>query len=263
MPKAQLDRFGNVVPPERGLLVRDDLDAVLSLPESRSLAVDIAERLRGAILTGHFGPGERLREEALARSMGVSRGPVREALMRLEREGLLVIRRNRGAVVAQLSREDLDEVYTLRVAIERLAIQRAVAFGTEEQFAALCDVIEEIEAAVAEGITEQQAAELDLRFHDRIYQAANHRRLVESWMTLRPQIYIVFLNRNVANPDFRDYVVTSHQELVEAICRRDEATAVRLLEEHLRGSYERIVVSHEPFRRLAVTNGHESSVTPA
>ena len=57
----------------------DDLGAVLALPENRSLAVDIAERLRAAILGGHFGPGERLREEALARSMGVSRGPVREA----------------------------------------------------------------------------------------------------------------------------------------------------------------------------------------
>ncbi|MEA2513887.1 MAG: hypothetical protein QOJ59_3374, partial [Thermomicrobiales bacterium] len=123
---------------------RDDLGAVLALPESRSLAVDIAERLRSAILDGHFGPGERLREEALARSMGVSRGPVREALARLEREGLLVIRRNRGAVVAQLSREDLDEVYTLRVAIERLAIQRAVVGGDDEALSHMQAVVDEI-----------------------------------------------------------------------------------------------------------------------
>jgi DNA-binding GntR family transcriptional regulator len=74
----------------------DDLSALLSLPANRGLAIDVAERLRAAILGGHFGPGERLREEALAGAMGVSRGPVREALLRLEREGLLVIRRNRG-----------------------------------------------------------------------------------------------------------------------------------------------------------------------
>src|SRR5215210_2156420 len=120
---------------------RDDLDAVLAMPESRSLAVDIAERLRAAILDGHFGPGERLREEALARSMGVSRGPIREALVRLEREGLLVIRRNRGAVVAQLSREDLEEVYTLRVAIERLAVQRAVLYADDSQIAEMQAVV--------------------------------------------------------------------------------------------------------------------------
>lgn len=233
---------------------RDDLDAVLAMPESRSLAVDIAERLRAAILDGHFGPGERLREEALARQMGVSRGPIREALVRLEREGLLVIRRNRGAIVAQLSREDLDEVYTLRVAIERLAVQRAVDYGNDETFAQLQAVVDDIVDAVARGISEQEAAELDLRFHDQIYQAANHKRLLESWMTLRPQIYFVFLNRNVANPDFRDYVVTSHQDILDAMRLRDETVAIRLIEEHLRGSYERIVVSHEPHHRLVGAN---------
>ena len=101
------------------MAIQRDLDNLLALPASRALGVDIATRLRAAILEGHFGPGEQLREEALARAMGVSRGPIREAFMQLEREGLILIRRNRGAFVAQLSREDLDEVYTLRVAIER------------------------------------------------------------------------------------------------------------------------------------------------
>ena len=103
-----------------------DLNRMLSLPINRGLGVDIAERLRDAILSGLFGPGERLPEEQLARAMGVSRGPVREALVKLERDGLIVIRRNRGAFVAQLSREDLDEVYSLRVAIDRLAVERCV-----------------------------------------------------------------------------------------------------------------------------------------
>lgn len=226
---------------------RDDLGAVLALPENRSLAVDVAERLRAAILGGHFGPGERLREEELARSMGVSRGPVREALARLEREGLLVIRRNRGAVVAQLSQEDLDEVYTLRVAIERLAVQRAVAIGEAQAFARIQAVVDMIAAAVKRGISEQEAAEIDIEFHDRIYQAANHRRLYECWTTLKPQLHILFLNRNVANADFRDYAVTSHQAILDAIRDRDEARAVQLTEAHLRGSYDlalRLTQSH-------------------
>ena len=238
------------------MMPREDLGVVLALPENRSLAVDIAERLRSAILDGHFGPGERLREEELARSMGVSRGPVREALARLEREGLLVIRRNRGAVVAQLSREDLEEVYTLRVAIERLAVQRAVTGGDDQALARMQAVVDEIGEAAARGISELEAAELDLRFHDLIYKVANHRRVLDCWLTLRPQIYIVFLNRNVANPDFRDYVVTSHQEILDAIRDHDEALAIRLIEEHLRGSYERILARHEPLHRLAVSNGH-------
>jgi DNA-binding GntR family transcriptional regulator len=224
----------------------DDLDAVLTLPENRSLAVDIAERLRAAILGGHFGPGQRLREEALASSMGVSRGPVREALVKLEREGLLVIRRNRGAVVAQLSREDLDEVYTLRVAIERFAVQRAVDVADETSLDRVQDVVEKIIIAVAHGITEQEAAELDVSFHDMIYRATRHRRLYDCWATLRPQIHILFLNRNVANSDFRDYVVTSHQGILDAIRERDAPLAIARTELHLRGSYETIVASHDP-----------------
>jgi DNA-binding GntR family transcriptional regulator len=228
-------------------MLRDDLGAVLALPENRSLAVDVAERLRAAILGGHFGPGERLREEELARSMGVSRGPVREALVRLEREGLLVIRRNRGAVVAQLSREDLDEVYTLRVTIERLAVQRAAAFGDAPSLARMQAVVDQIAVAVKCGISEQEAAELDIEFHDRIYLAANHRRLYECWTTLKPQLHILFLNRNVANADFRDYAVTSHQQILNAIRDRDESLAVQLTEVHLRGSYDlavRLTESH-------------------
>src|SRR5690606_36979494 len=106
----------------------EDLESVLSMPQNRGLSADIADRLRTAILSGHFEPGAQLREAHLAQFLGVSRGPVREALVRLEREGIVVIRRNRGAFVAQLSRKDLDEVYTLRVVIERFALERAIAF---------------------------------------------------------------------------------------------------------------------------------------
>ena len=229
------------------------LETVLALPESRGLAVDIAARLRLAILNGYFAPGERLGEELLARSMGVSRGPVREALARLERQGLVVIRRNRGAFVAQLSREDLDEVHTLRVILERLAVQRALHHATDEGLAEMQRVVDAMAAAAERGISEQEAAELDVRFHDLIYQASNHRRLYECWANLRPQIHIVLLSRNVAHEDFRDYLVGSHRAILDAIRDRDEARAVAELDDHLQGSYERVVVSYaqRPLRRTA------------
>src|SRR5215211_6054101 len=183
-----------------------DLDSVLTLPANRGLGADIAARLRLAILNGYFDPGARLPEESLARTMGVRRGPIREAPVQLEREGLIVIRRNRGAFVAPLAREDLEEVYTLRVAIERLAVQRAVSQADDSAIAEMQSVVDEIATRMERGITEQEAAELDLRFHDLIYQAANHRRLYEIWTTLRPQIHILLLNRNVAHDDFRELV---------------------------------------------------------
>jgi DNA-binding GntR family transcriptional regulator len=236
----------------------NDLDSVLALPENRSLAVDIAERLRAAILGGHFGAGQRLREEALASSMGVSRGPIREALVKLEREGLLVIRRNRGAVVAQLSREDLEEVYTLRVAIERLAIQRAVALADDADFARMQAVIDEIAVAAKRGISESEAAELDIKFHDLIYQSARHRRLYDSWATLRPQIHILFLNRNVADADFRDYVVNAHQDILDALKDRNEALALSTTEQHLHGSYGKVAALHDAKLAEAERQGAEA-----
>jgi DNA-binding GntR family transcriptional regulator len=222
----------------------DDLDSVLTLPVNRGLGADIATRLRLAILNGYFDPGARLPEESLARTMGVSRGPIREALVQLEREGLIVIRRNRGAFVAQLAREDLDEVYTLRVAIERLAVQRAVQRATDDSIANMQSVVDEIATRMRHGITAQEAAELDLQFHDLIYLAAHHRRLYETWTTLRPQIHILLLNRNVAHEDFRELVVSSHQAILDAIRARDEDAAIEVTLDHLRGSYERVVRSH-------------------
>lgn len=220
------------------------LSSMLSLPANRGLGVDIAERLRSAILNGYFGPGERLPEEQLAKTMGVSRGPVREALAKLEREGLIVIRRNRGAFVAQLSREDLDEVYTLRVAIERLAVERCVANASDADLEELQGVVNRIAELITRGITEQEAAELDLEFHDIIYRSGKHRRLYDTWATLRPQIHVLLLNRNVAHEDFRDLVISSHQEIVDAIRTRDLERTVQITMEHLLGSYERVRQSH-------------------
>ena len=223
-----------------------DLQSVLTMPASRGLGADIAQRLRSAILAGHFGPGERLGEEALARTMGVSRGPIREALVQLEREGLIVIRRNRGAFVAQLSRQDLDEVYTLRVAIERLAIERAVELADDSVIERMQDIVDTISDYLKRGITEQEAAELDIEFHDAIYAASNHRRLYDVWTNLKPQIHVLLLNRNVAHEDFRELVVSSHQQIVDAMRSRDRERAVEVLMDHLHGSFSRVVAQHEP-----------------
>jgi DNA-binding GntR family transcriptional regulator len=221
----------------------DQLDDLLTPPPVRSLGDDIAERLRAAILSGHFEPGERLGEERLARMMHVSRGPIRDALSRLERQGLVVIKRNKGAFVARLTPEDLDELYTLRLAIERLALQRACAEADAAEIAGMQQLVDEIAAHTRTGISEQLAADLDLRFHDLIYQAAHHRRLRETWSQIRPQIHILLLSRNVVDRDFRDLVVDAHQQLLDAIRDRDASRAVAILDDHLHGSYQRVLAS--------------------
>jgi DNA-binding GntR family transcriptional regulator len=231
------------------MTANSDLATVLALPEKRALSDDVASRLRAAILAGHFGPGERLREEALARALGVSRGPVREALAELERQGLVVINRNRGAVVAKLSREDLEELYTLRLAIEELAIRRAVTLATPVMLDLLQEKVDTLAEANNRGITAQEAAQLDLELHDLIYEASRHRRLNDAWAILRPQIHVLLLNRNVANEDFRQFLVAGHQELVDAIRAGDADRAAELLRHHIGISYDRVKSSLEAQER--------------
>ena len=207
----------------------------------RSLADDVVDRLRDAIFHGSFKPGEALREEQLAAMLDVSRGPVREALVQLEREGLVLVRRHRGATVARLSRNDLEDVYTLRLALERLAIQRAARYATDQDFAAMEAVLTAFDVALSHGPSEKDVAELDVRFHDLIYLAARHQRLYDCWANLKSQIYIFLLSRNVVDPDFREITVKSHAALLEAIRMRDEARATTEIEDHLRGAYDRVV----------------------
>lgn len=219
------------------------LETILSAPLNRGLASDVAGRLRTAIVHGHFAPGERLREEALAKTLDVSRGPIREALSQLEREGLVVIQRNRGTFVARLTREDAEEIYSLRLVLERLATERAIQHGTPEDFAALQAVVDEMDACTERGITEQEAAELDVQFHELLYRASAHRRLHEGWVNLRRQIHILLLSRNVANADFQVLTGSAHRIILDALRARDGEAARALIDDHLRGSYERVIAS--------------------
>lgn len=220
-----------------------DLSDILGLPQKRSLADDVVERLREAIWSERLAPDQRLREEVLAEFLGVSRGPVREALTQLEREGLVIKHPNRGAIVARLSREDLEEVFSLRMALEQFAIRQAVRNADADHMAEMQALIDTMSAYVDRGITPQEAAKLDLQFHEIIYKSAKHKRLHSFWSILRPQIHIFLLWRNVANPDFRirENIIDSHQALLDAIRDRDEARAVQKIEEHLYSAYERIL----------------------
>ena len=99
----------------------------LGVATRRVLADEVTDDLRDAIVSHELEPGRKLTEDELAAQLGVSRGPVREALMRLEREGLVVIERHRGATIASWNRQDIEEIYSLRGALEELAIEWATA----------------------------------------------------------------------------------------------------------------------------------------
>jgi DNA-binding GntR family transcriptional regulator len=136
------------------------------------------------ITSGALPQGAHLREAELATALGMRRGPVREALVELEREGLVVLRRHRGAQVITLTTEDAEEVYTLRLALERLAVQRAgsrltEADLTEADLADLDATLDRMRELTAD-YSPDLAVELDLAFHDVLVRAARHTRLERS-----------------------------------------------------------------------------------
>lgn len=231
----------------------EDLSKVLAPHSKRSLADDIVDHLREAIYQGHLAPNERLREEVLASALGLSRGPVREALAQLEREGLVIREPHRGATVARLSLDDLDEVHSLRLALEQLAVTEAIRKGNQFYLDEMQGVIDEMKRCLERGITTQEAAILDIRFHELICHASGHKRLLNMWSMLQPQIHIFLLSRNVVNQDFRDYMVPDHQELLDKMRAGDEKGALEMLRAHLKGAYERILKSYS--KQVQASNG--------
>lgn len=226
--------------------ITEPLPPPLSRPRTRTLTEDVTDQLREAIFRGHFAPGQHLSEAQLAQTLGVSRGPIREAFVRLEREGLIASQANRRSLVAQLSRRDLEEVYTLRLALERLAVQYAVVAAQPEDFAAMAANTHALEAAVARGLTEPEAAALDIGFHDLLYKAARHRHLLDAWANIRSQVYVFLLSRNRANPDYRDRTIAqAHAGIWQALKARDSQRAVAAIEFHLRGAYN-YIAQHYP-----------------
>ena len=144
--------------------------------------------LRNAILKGELQPGERLMEIQLAQKLGVSRTPVREALRKLELEGLVLMMPRKGAVVADITIQDLEDVLEVRTALEELAVQKACDTITEEQLKELKRAANEFKRC-AESENILACAEADVQFHEVIYGAANNKRLQQMLTNLREQMY--------------------------------------------------------------------------
>lgn len=208
-------------------------------PPRTSLTDYVLEVLRERLATGELQPGDHLAEPELAEDLQVSRGPVREALLRLQAEGQIEIRRHKGAFVSVLTTQDVEEVHTLREAIEQLAAERAATRLTDDHIAQLDQILEAMK--VTSGSVEpQEAVHLDLSFHDVIYEAADHLRLVRAWGSIRSQVSFFLYTRNVNFPDFPTVGFPEHKELRDALCSGDPDVARAATADHLRGAYTRL-----------------------
>jgi DNA-binding GntR family transcriptional regulator len=198
----------------------------------------VVNLLREMIVTGQFEPGAHLKEAELAAALRVSRGPVREALAQLEGEGHVELRRHRGAFVSTLTAVDVEEVYTLRAAIERLAAERACIRMGEAEFAEMDSVLEQMKSAKV--AAPEEAVRLDLQFHDIIYAACAHHRVQRVWSSIRSQVSFFLHARNVDFPDFPSIGYPEHFKLRTALSLADPGIARHAVDAHLSGAFERL-----------------------
>lgn len=145
----------------------------------------VRETLRKAILDGTLKPGERLVESALARQLGVSETPVREAIRELENAGLVVTYPHRATYVRAYKREELSEMYSLRAHLERLAVRLAVPRLRPEDQAQLQELVEEILARAQEGDVAAMV-EADVSFHAYVVERSGHALLARTWRSVFP-----------------------------------------------------------------------------
>lgn len=233
--------------------------APLTAVPHRSLSDDVTDQLREAIVTGRLRPGQHLREAEISQALQVSRSPVRDAFAQLGHEGLVTIRSHRGAVVVGLSAGDIEEVYTLRTSLEGLAVRLAIQRASEADFVRLKDLADRIPETAA-NLSPRDYAELDVSFHDLVYQMAQHDRLYACWAMLRSHIFRFLMTRNLVNPDFSDLGHREHVELVDTMAAHDTDRALEMIRSHLEGAYARLVAGYvAPVDHLGARAG---SATP-
>lgn len=187
--------------------------------------------LREAILKGELQPGERLMELQLASKLGVSRTPIREAIRMLEQEGLAVTVPRKGAEVARMTLKDMEDVLEIREALDELAAQIACERISSEQMNILMDTKKEFERILASGEV-KEIADVDVKFHDIIYEATDNAKLVYLLNNLREQLFR-YRVEYLKNPENYPALIQEHEAIVSALEARDKAKVTEAMHEHV------------------------------
>ena len=195
--------------------------------------------LRRAIITGEFAPGERLMEISLANRLGVSRTPVREAIRKLELEGLVIMIPRKGAQVAKITEKSLRDVIEIRCVLEEFAASLACERITEEGKEKLKEAHRQfVEAAQTNDIID--IVEKDEQFHDAIFQATCNDRLITIINNLREQ-FCRYRMEYVKDIEQHSVLVTEHEQLLHAIFNQDSETAKQIMRTHLKNQQEGVI----------------------
>lgn len=216
----------------------------MSMNEYLPLRDVVFNTLREAILHGELQPGERLMEISLANRLGVSRTPVREAIRKLELEGLVIMVPRKGAQVAQITEKDLNDVLEVRLGLEELVMRFACERIDDEQLKEIAEAAGRFEQLM-ESNDVTALAQADVQFHERIYDATQNKRLVQIISNIREQMYryrIEYLKDSTA----RENLVKEHRGIYQALKNKDCVLAHQWMRKHIENQQKAIVQNLHP-----------------
>ncbi len=199
-------------------------------PLVRNASAAATELIREAIIDGRLAPGQRLKEEELARELGISRTPVREALLVLQAEGLVDAAPNRGATVREHCAEDLDDLYQLRALLEGYAARRAgtrISEGDVVNLWESCDRFDDLRDGDVRELVKE-----NLFFHNTILEAAGSAR-VQSMVRKVIELPLVYKSYIWYSPDQRRISAHYHRQIAKALEARDAERAELVMKEHV------------------------------
>jgi DNA-binding GntR family transcriptional regulator len=206
---------------------------------SQSLRHDVRSHLRDLIFNGTLKPGDRIIESRLARELGISQAPVREALRELEQMGLVVSYPNRGSSVRRIEPRDAQEMYSLRAHLETLAVRLAIPRLTDADIAHLEETIEGMVAA-AHDADDDRLTTLDAHFHEFILERSGHQLLMRTWKGINPLNWTAITVIRLRNRNLLD-LAERHRPILDALRARDAAAAEAVIQDHVLVLGERVV----------------------
>lgn len=210
-----------------------------TVQRGESLGAQVARVLRQRIVSGELAPGERITEEALAEEFSVSRGPIRDALTQLSFEKLVEVQRPRGVYITGLTQDDVDQLYSLRGALEQLALSRAMRVDDDARWAAMGAAVSRM-AEAADAGDHAAFVSADLDFHSEIYALADHPRLQGAWNQYLPT-FTALLEVTINHDEDLHESSDDHVRLLDVMRSGTPEQAAEVLAAHLDGARARML----------------------
>ena len=226
------------------LNLRKPTASPLEILQNQSLTMLVQNEIERMIVGGELGAGAKLSENSIAMRVGVSRGPVREALRGLEQTGLVRVEKNRGVFVRQLSLDEADEIYELRATFDQMAGRKLAASITAEQLKELRALTDRMAKAAARDDLDAYYP-LNLAFHDALVEYAGNKKMLHTYRRLVNELNL-FRRHTLAQRDRLSTSTREHRRIVDAIAAREPDTAGRLLFDHVMASRERMHATYAP-----------------